>query len=229
VIIAAAICPAPPALARELTGADPVLPELRQACRDAAAALVRPGPDLIGVVGAGDQTRTWDESLELDLSVFAPRIRPAVHADGPGLPLPLGLGSRLLDQAGYTGRRALWSAGGDESPGRCAEVGAQIAGSAAKVSLLAMADGSARRGPKAPGYFDDRSIPFDAEVTRAVRDGDLDALLAVDSDLARELMATGRPCWQLLAGALRGTKPSGEILYCDDPFGVAYLVASIRT
>ena len=228
-IIAAAICPAPPALARELTGADPVLPELRQACRDAVATLVSADADLVTVVGAGDQTRTWDESLRLDLSVFAPGIGPAVRVGGPGLPLPLGLGGRLLDQAGYTGRRALWSAGDDEPPGRCAQTGAQIAGSAARVALLAMADGSARRGPKAPGYFDDRSIPFDAEVARAVRDGDLDALLAVDPDLARELMATGRPCWQVLAGALHGTKPSGEILYSDDPFGVAYLVAAIRT
>jgi hypothetical protein len=225
VITAAALCPAPPALARELTGADPVLPELRLACRDAAAALVRAGPDLVAVVGAGDQTRTWDESLGLDLSAFAPGITPAARADGPGLPLPLGLGARLLDQAGYTGRRVLWSVTDDEPPGTCTELGTRIAGSAGKVALLAMADGSARRGPKAPGYFDDRSIPFDAAVTRAVREGDLDALLAVDPVLARELMATGRPCWQVLAGALHGTKPSSEIIYSDDPFGVAYLAA----
>src|SRR5258708_14759496 len=90
-----------------------------------------------------------------------------------------------------------------------------------------MADGSARRGPKAPGYFDGRSGPFDAEVERAVQAGDLDALLALDQDLARELMATGRPAWQVLAGALQGTKPASEIIYRDDPFGVAYLVASL--
>jgi aromatic ring-opening dioxygenase LigB subunit len=90
-----------------------------------------------------------------------------------------------------------------------------------------MADGSARRGPKAPGYFDERSAPFDAQVERAVRTGDLDALLALDQDLARELMATGRPSWQVLAGALQGTETASEIIYSDDPFGVAYLVASL--
>ena len=102
-ITAAALCPAPPLLARELTGADPVVPELRQACRDAAAALLRGRPDVVAVVGAGDQTRTWDEGLELDVSGFAPGIGAAARDGSAGLPLPLGLGARLLDQAGYAG------------------------------------------------------------------------------------------------------------------------------
>jgi hypothetical protein len=91
-----------------------------------------------------------------------------------------------------------------------------------------MADGSARRGLKAPGYTDDRSVPFDAEVERAIRAGDMSALLSLDAVLARELMATGRAGWQVLAGAMNGGRPACEIWYCDDPFGVAYLVASLR-
>ncbi len=226
-ITAAALCPAPPLLARELTGADPVVPDLRQACRRAAAALLHGHPDVVVVVGVGAQTRAWDGGAGLDVSGFAPGIGPAARDGAPGLPLPLGLGARLLDQAGYAGRRVLQSVGENEPGGRCAELGARIARSAGRVALLAMADGSARRGPKAPGYFDERSGPFDAEVERAVRTGDLDALLALDQDLARELMATGRPSWQVLAGALRGAEPASEIIYCDDPFGVAYLVASL--
>ncbi|MDX6338070.1 MAG: hypothetical protein QOG05_5410, partial [Streptosporangiaceae bacterium] len=34
-ITSAALCPGPPLLVRELTGADPVLPELRAACAEA--------------------------------------------------------------------------------------------------------------------------------------------------------------------------------------------------
>jgi hypothetical protein len=226
-ITAAALCPAPPLLARELTGADPVVPELRRACRDAAAGLLRGHPDVVAVVGPGEQTRTWDEGLGLDVSGFAPGIGAAARDGSAALPLPLGLGARLLDQAGYAGPRVLQSVGRDEPAGRCAELGARIARLAGRVALLTMADGSARRGPKAPGYFDERSGPFDAEVERAVRTGDLDALLALDQDLARELMATGRPSWQVLAGALRGTEQTSEIIYRDDPFGVAYLVASL--
>jgi hypothetical protein len=246
-ITAAALCPAPPLLARELTGADPVVPELRQACRDALARLLAGQPDVVAVVGAGEQTGTWDGSMRLDVSAFAPGIdhavrdgSPRLDASGlvppigaaarngsPSLPLPLGLGARLLDQAGYAGRRVLQLVGEDEPADRCAELGARIARSGRRAALLAMADGSARRGPKAPGYFDARSGPFDAEVERALRAADLDALLALDQDLAHELMATGRPSWQVLAGALQGTKPTSEIIYCDDPFGVAYLVASL--
>jgi len=96
------------------------------------------------------------------------------------------------------------------------------------VALLVLGDGSACRGLKAPGYLDERSAGFDAEVERAVRTGDLDALLTIDPALASELMATGRPAWQVLAGALNGQVVASEIRYCDDPFGVAYLVASIR-
>ena len=79
------------------------------------------------------------------------------------------------------------------------------------------------------GHFDERAGAFDAEVERAVRASDFTALLALDPALARELMATGRPAWQVLAGALEGRAGlATEVQYADDPFGVAYLVATIR-
>jgi len=61
-----------------------------------------------------------------------------------------------------------------------------------------------------------------------VRGGDLGALLSVDAGLARELMATGRAAWQVLAGAMDGLRPAATVRYRDDPFGVAYLVASLE-
>jgi len=91
-----------------------------------------------------------------------------------------------------------------------------------------MADGSARRTLKAPGYLDDRAVAFDAEVERAVRAGDLSALQRLDQRLARDLMATGWPAWQVLSGALTGQIHDAEVLYCDAPFGVGYLVAYLR-
>jgi hypothetical protein len=236
VITAAAVCPAPPLLARELTGADPVLPELRQACLDATAALLAADPDLVAVVGVAAQNRQWDARAVLDLGQYAPALRAAgscpEQADGDRdhgapLPLPLGLAARLLDEAGHGGSRALHSVSERATAWECAALGAELATAAARVALLVMADGSARRGPKAPGYLDERSAPFDAEVERALRAGDMAALLALDADLASELMATGRPAWQVLAGALAGRQPASGILYSGDPFGVAYLVASL--
>jgi hypothetical protein len=233
VIVAAALCPAPPLLARELTGADPVLPELREACLDATANLLTAAPDLVAVVGVAEHTGHWDPRSGLDLGPYAPALRAARtcpdEGDGNVLPVPLSLGlaARLLDQAGYGSDRVLHSVSELEPAWDCAALGQQLATAAERVGLLVMADGSARRGLKAPGHLDERSAPFDAEVERAIRAGDMAALLALDADLARDLMATGRPAWQVLAGALAGRQPTCDILYSGDPFGVAYLVASL--
>jgi hypothetical protein len=237
VIIAAALCPAPPLLARELTGAGAVLPELREACLLAAAGLVAAEPDLIAIVGVSEQTRRWPGSARPNLAAYAPGPwlgggdGPAAPGqDGPAdLPLPLGLGSRLLDQAGYRGPRWLQSVGQDEPAGRCAALGAELAAGRGRGALLVMADGGARRGLKAPGYLDERCAPFDAGVQDAIRAADLPALLELDASLARELMATGRPAWQVLAGAMDGDRPACVIGYSGDPFGVAYLVALLRS
>jgi len=256
-ITAAALCPSPPLLAREVTGRDPVVPELRQACAEAVGRLVRCEPDVIVVVGPAPVTARWPAGRRLDLSAFAPHAASADMPDGAGapevasahhlasaasalasdqprppdghppLPLPLGLGARLLDQAGYAGPRLLEAVGYDEPAAGCVALGEQIAASGGRVGLLIMADGSARRGPRAPGYLDERAAAFDAAVEDAVRDGDLGALLGIDPVLAGELLAAGRPAWQVLAGAAPERPPGAEILYSDDPFGVAYLVAWI--
>jgi hypothetical protein len=95
--------------------------------------------------------------------------------------------------------------------------------------LLIMAGGSACRSVRAPGYLDPRAAGFDEALERAVRDGDPGALRAVDEDLARELLATARPVWQVLAGAMTEPVTAAEILYRDDPFGVFYLVGWLGT
>jgi hypothetical protein len=138
------------------------------------------------------------------------------------------------------------------APDDCLRLGRQVALSAPRVALLAMGDGSARRSVSAPGYLDERAAPFDAGVERAVRDADLAALAALDPGLAADLMAVGRPAWQVLAAALGAATlsaatlsaarrrdgpgaadglPPGplrtEVLYSDAPFGVGYLVATL--
>jgi hypothetical protein len=225
-IIAAALCPAPPLLIPGLTGAAQVLPELRQACQAAVAEIVAAGPELIAVIGAGERTGIWPADAEFDVAAFAPGLDGS-PARGE-LPAALGVGAWLLRESGYSGQRLLRSVGPDEPAERCAKIGADVAGATARTALLVLGDGSACRSRKAPGYFDGRSAGFDAGVERAVRGGDLDALLRIDPGLARELMATGRPAWQVLAGAMYGDRLAVQVRYCDDPFGVAYLVASLR-
>ena len=232
-IVAAALCPAPPLLVPELTGAREVAAGLRDACLASVAELMAAGPDAVAVVGAAGRTGRWSDGAAFDLARYAPGpVRNGQAGEGtkgPGaLPSSLGVGAWLLGHAGAPARRILLAVGADEPASRCAAIGAGLASERGRVALLVMADGSARRGLKAPGYLDGRSAAFDAEVESAVRAGQLGRLLDVDQMLAGELMAAGRPAWQVLAGALAGRKVSSEIRYRDDPFGVAYLVASLR-
>jgi len=79
---------------------------------------------------------------------------------------------------------------------------------------------------KAPGYFDERALPYDAKVETVIRHGDLTALRELDGALARELMAGGWPALQVLAAACPASLTS-TVLYADAPYGVGYLVATL--
>lgn len=250
-IVSAAICPCPPLLAVELTGQAQVLPDLSTACAAAVSRLVAAGPDVLVVAGPGDETADWPADGRLDVALYGPALGHTSRAAGagpgagagrggdpgpdgdtgpgggaPALPLSLGIGARLLDEAGYSGPRVFHGIGALAPPAACLRLGEQIAASAPRVALLAMGDGSARHSVSAPGYLDERAAPFDAAVERAVRAGDLAALAALDPALAADLMAAGRPAWQVLAGALAGNLVT-EILYSGAPLGVAYLVAAL--
>ena len=69
-ITSAALCPGPPLLVRELTGADPVLPELRAACAEAVATLLRDRPEVVAVVGPGPATGPWPGDGRLNVAAF---------------------------------------------------------------------------------------------------------------------------------------------------------------
>ena len=230
-IVAAAICPSPPLLAAELTGQADILPELRAACTAAVARLLAADPDVVAVAGPAELTEIWDPAGQLSLASFAPALGAGDHARPPlavpSLPLALGVGVLLLDDAGYPAPRILYGIAEQEPVADCLALGREIAASAPRVALLAVGDGTARRSVSAPGYLDERAEPFDEAVERAVRDGDLPAIAALDPALAADLMAAGRPAWQVLAGALPASRPQTEIFYSDAPFGVAYLVATL--
>lgn len=237
-IVRAAIVPSPPLLARGLTGRAEVLPELRAACAAAVARLLSASADVVAVVGSGTATATFAPGERLNVATFGSpgRQLPGGHwgfgpreehsPPGETLPLAVGIGAELLDEAGYAGPRALESVDAAATTQECARVGARVAGLAPRVALLVVGDGSARRTPTAPGYFDERAEAFDASAEAAIRDGDMVALAGLDAGLGAELMATGRAAWQVLAGAagLERRAP-GQVMYSDAPFGVSYLVA----
>jgi hypothetical protein len=90
-------------------------------------------------------------------------------------------------------------------------------------SYLVVANGSARRSDTAPGYVDERAVPFDDAVLEALRSPDPEALAELDIGLAEELLV-GNPSGLVRLGALlRGTR-TVAVDHTSDPFGVAYWV-----
>lgn len=209
-IAAVAGCPHPPLLLAGMTGRPvPEVERLRAACLAAIAELLAAGPSRIVLVGGA---------------------RPGEHLE----PLSIEVGRQLLREAGCRLPVEQLVIAADSPPADCLAAGRALAGPAgaadpagpAGIGLLVMADGSARRTLKAPGYLDQRAAPFDAGVEECLASGRLAGLAELDAELAAELLVAGRAAWQVLAGAVGGRVGSGRLHYSDDPFGVWYPVFS---
>lgn len=235
-LVAAAVCPCPPLLVPEVAaGAAPELDPLRAACADAVGVLAASRPERLVVIGPAERPGRGvfppgavgsfrPFGVALDVSLGAPS--PGAEADDvPPLPPSLAVAAWLLRG---------WSAAPVEGLGvgekleqeRCAVAGRAVAGSAGRVALLVMGDGSACRTVKAPGYLDERAEPFDAKVAAALADADTEALAGLEPELARTLKVAGRAPWQVLAGAAQDAGLGGQLLHESSPYGVAYYVAT---
>ncbi|WP_371576425.1 class III extradiol dioxygenase subunit B-like domain-containing protein [Streptomyces sp. NBC_01314] len=234
-LVAAAVCPCPPLLVPEVAaGAAPEMSTARDACAEVLGVLAAARPDRLVVVGPAERdgrhpqgSRGSFRGFGVDLDVRLGRGGTTDPAPSQAtLPASLAVAARLLDRVGWadTPVEGL-GVGGSRSVERCVQAGRDIAGSAERVALLVMGDGSACRTLKAPGYLDDRAVGFDAEIARALAAVDIAALQALDAGLARELQASGRAPWQVLAGAAESATLGGSLLYDDAPYGVGYLVA----
>ncbi|MFF4757547.1 class III extradiol dioxygenase subunit B-like domain-containing protein [Streptomyces sp. NPDC001292] len=234
-LVAAAVCPCPPLLVPEVAaGAAPELDSARAACTDALGVLAAARPDLLVVVGPAEASgrgpqpegsRGSFRGFGVDLEVRLGRDTGTGSA--AELPPSLAVAAWLLERTGWSDAPVEGLGVGEPlPPERCAAAGRDLATRAGRVALLVMGDASARRTLKAPGYLDERAEPFDAGVARALGEADTSALMALDVELARELKASGRAPWQVLAGAAEGAGLSGALLYDDAPYGVGYLVAA---
>ena len=225
-IVAAALVPHPPLLLRELGGLEDPVADLRRDALDAVRELVADA-EVVVVVGAADEAREWPASLGVDLRRFGTTDPRPAH---PGLPLSLGVGSRLLHDAGWSGDTFLvsvrWRAAQEELEGLADSVTARER----RTAVLLLGDGSARRGEHAPGYLDERAFSFDDSIAKSLADGDATGLAELDTGLAHELMVLGAAALRLLGClALRQPRPPRACLrYRDDPLGVSYFVATWR-
>jgi len=223
VITVAALVSHPPLLFRELGGRSDPVAELRSAALDAVRA-VAVAADQVVVVGPADQSRGWDAAAGVDVRRFG---GPGEGSCPPGLPLPLGVGSRLLEEAGWTGPVDLVSVRASAESEELDVLADTLAGRSGRTGLLLLGDGSARRGTAAPGYVDERAFPWDDAVARALAEGDAASLARLDVPLAEELMVHGCASFRLLGavGERCGPPSRAALIYRGDPFGVTYFTA----
>lgn len=226
-IVAAVVCPHPPLLLRELSGREDAAPELRAACREALASALASRPDSVVVVGAAQEGREWDGSLPVDVRRFGTTTAP--HAAGPGAVLPqsLGVGKRLLEEAGWDGAVEYHSLPWDADRSAGADLARRIGKVEGRAVVLVLADGSSRRWEVPPGPLDDQAAAYDDEIRRALAEGDADALARLDPVLGRDLLVHGRAAFGALGELVRaqGASPRARVLYDDDPYEVRYTVA----
>jgi hypothetical protein len=235
-LIAAAVCPHPPLLIPEATGAlgaaDPELNRLRAACRNAVAALLVGRPDLIVVAGGAERTAEFPPRTPGRLHDFGIAFTVGADTDdAESLPLSLTIGKWLLSEHGAP-PAAWWGIASAAPPAECLQLGEKLAALAPRVALLAMGDGPARRARAAPHAADPEADRYDDQVAAALAAADPGALAALDPRADRPLEIAGRAAWQVLAGAAGDEQSQhafdAELRYRGAPFEVSYVVASWR-
>ena len=242
-LIAAAVCPHPPLLVPEVTGAsDPGARELRRlraACREAVAVLLGAAPDLLVVVGGAAQTAEYPAATLPPPGGTTPPRPPGpggslrdfgvpftVGAD-PVLPLSLTIGKWLLAGAARPSPPVTWQAiAFGAAAADCLNLGEKLAALAPRVALLVMGDGPGRRARGVPGAADPRADRYDDQVSAALAAADPGALAALDPRRDEELFVAGRAAWQVLAGAASPGAFTANLRYAAAPFEVSYYVAT---
>lgn len=232
-ITAAAFVPSAPILIPEVaSGAAAELTDLR-AIAIAAIARVAESAEHVIIVAAGSRTRQFDTGIGTFAGFGVPltvaidpssRVEAGEQVDEIGVAASIGVW--LLDQTQWSGARSVVEIGPDESQTRLAELAIELAESASSVALVIVADGSAARTEKSPGYLHPDATHFDVLIEQALASGRAQALADLDRAQAQAVMAAGWPAWQVAALAMQGREIEASCDVADAPFGVGYFVAS---
>jgi hypothetical protein len=164
---------------------------------------------------------------------FAPTVAPtlAPRFVPPRMPLPMLVAGWLRGRVGGRATVAGELLAPSTPAADCAARGRELVdGLSEPVGLLVLGDGASRHAAPGAGRVDERAAPFDEAVRHALAAADIATLLGMDQRLAEELGVTGRPAWQVLAGAVDRTAARwrAELLYSAAPYGVGYHVAVWR-
>ncbi len=135
----------------------------------------------------------------------------------------------FLVEAGWQGPTCIASLPWNATPRVMEAFGralAQAAGRlAGRAALIASGDMSHKVKPDAPAGYHPRAVEFDHALTQLVREGRLDAIGDINSEL-RHLAAEDAADTSQIVSAAIGYKPNRpEVISYEHPFGVGYLVA----
>lgn len=224
-ITRAAVVPHPPLLVPELVaGAAAETEPVRAATLAAAGKL--PGPWVaVAVDDSGPATFVPPLSgTFLGYGVDVPVSLGGDSVPDPRIPLPVLITAWLREHCAVEVSR-VELVPRDLSPPDCVSFGQRLpeVNAGEECGLLVLGDGSTRHGLRSPGSHDERSGPFDSHVHDLLAAADVDGLLDLDPELARELGAQGRAAWQVLAGVPGPWRGLGAEFFA--PFGVGYHVA----
>lgn len=200
------VVPSPPMILPDYVGIEDPAGPLRRRCVAALRTMLErmdAGPDTVVIVTGAE---------------------PAGGTSRP--PLGVRIGEHLLALAGWQGPVETAVVPFDADAKVIERAATGLAEHPGGLLLLVVADGSARRGEKAPGHLDERAFDVDADILRGVAGAEPAVLLGIDIGLAGEVLAHGRAALQVLAKAVDPEPPlSGRLLWSGDPYGVLYLVA----
>ncbi|WP_347205366.1 hypothetical protein [Nocardioides marinisabuli] len=157
------------------------------------------------------------------LPAYAGRVDPVAELRAAALAAVEWLGLDVQVVADAQGLRVAEALGVSPGLDDARRQGSSPLGQRRGGSVLVVANGSARRSEKAPGHLDERAAAFDAELEKALRAGDVEALRGLDRGLSTELMV-GNPDGLAGLGDLIVPGVGAEVDYADDPFGVQYWV-----
>ncbi|MFF3560446.1 hypothetical protein ACFYXS_10485 [Streptomyces sp. NPDC002574] len=211
-LVAAVVCPCLPSLTFATDMGVPAAPErLREACAEAVAALLAEDPEIVGVVGPGPRSFLHEKGT------------PASR-----LPVALGVGAWLLQQAGWTGPVRAYELDDNRTWPMNGEDGVHLARWADRVGLLVLGNGPTHAGADGAPRPDPRVEEIDAGIAVALANGDVDGFFpTMDAGLARELEVSGRSPWQLLDGADADEDlTTHRLLYAETVDSVSCFVAT---
>jgi hypothetical protein len=207
VITAAAVVPSAPLLLPEYTGRT----DAGAALRNRALDVIRPVLPVRGSAGRLVVVAATDREPRSSRRALGRRV-----------------GTHLLDLLGTEADDVVeiaWDAPVDA----CRAPGVALGAGPGEVALVVVADGSARRGEKAPGHLDERALDLDRELVDALRAADPERLLSLDPVLCADLLVHGRAALQVAAAAIA---TSGRMrcvdLEAEDPLGVLHVTARLQ-